>query len=65
MSKAHDEAMHRQKPQKGSPQTSNRYRKSPTCYAVWRMARLERRRRAWQAAKEPRVSVCSFRTGDS
>jgi len=29
------------------------------------MARLERRRRARPAAKGPRVSVCSFRTGDS
>ena len=33
--------------------------------AVWRMARLESRRRARQAAKPPRVGACSLRTGDA
>lgn len=36
-----------------------------TCYAVWRMARLESRRRARQAAIPPRVSASSFRTEDT
>jgi hypothetical protein len=33
--------------------------------AVWRMARLESRRRARQAAIPPRVGACSLRTGDT
>ncbi len=36
-----------------------------TCHAVWRMARLESRRRARQAAIPPRVGACSLRTEDT
>lgn len=47
---------------------SERYRHyhwPETCHAVWRMARLESRRRARQAAIPPRVSACSLRTEDT
>lgn len=47
-------------------QTPNRYYHWPeTCHAVWRMARLESRRRARQAAIPPRVSASSLRTEDT
>ena len=47
-------------------QTPNRHYHWPeTCHAVWRMARLESRRRARQAAIPPRVGACSLRTGDT
>ena len=47
-------------------QTPNRHYHWPeTCHAVWRMARLESRRRARQAAIPPRVSACSLRTEDT
>ena len=45
-------------------QTPNKHHQWPeTCHAVWRMARLESRRRARQAAIPPRVGACSLRTG--
>jgi hypothetical protein len=47
---------------------SERYRHyhwPETCHAVWRMARLESRRRARQAAIPPRVSASSLRTEDT
>jgi hypothetical protein len=47
-------------------QTPNRHYHWPeTCHAVWRMARLESRRRARQAAIPPRVSASSPRTEDT
>ncbi len=47
-------------------QTPNRYYHWPeTCHAIWRMARLESRRRARQAAIPPRVSARSLRTEDT
>lgn len=47
-------------------QTPNRHYHWPeTCYAIWRMARLESRRRARQAAIPPRVSASSLRTEDT
>ena len=47
-------------------QTPNRHYHWPeTCHAVWRMARLESRRRARQAAIPPRVSARSLRTEDT
>ena len=45
-------------------QTPNKHHLWPeTCHAVWRMARLESRRRARQAAIPPRVGACSLRSG--
>ena len=47
-------------------QTPNRYYHWPEQrHAVWRMARLESRRRARQAAIPPRVSASSLRTEDT
>ena len=47
-------------------QTPNKHHQWPeTCHAVWRMARLESRRRARQAAIPPRVGACSLRSGDT
>lgn len=47
-------------------QTPNRHYHWPvTCHAVWRMARLENRRRARQAAIPPWVSASSLRTKDT
>jgi hypothetical protein len=47
-------------------QTPNRHYHWPeTCHAIWRMARLESRRRARQAAIPPRVSASSLRTEDT
>jgi hypothetical protein len=47
-------------------QTPNRHYHWPEQrHAVWRMARLESRRRARQAAIPPRVSACSLRTEDT
>ena len=44
---------------------TNTAKKGPICNAVWRMARLEHRRRARQTAIDPRVSACSLRTWGS
>ena len=53
-------------PTKGLHQTPIDTTKRPDyANAVWRMARLESRRRARQAAKPPRVGACSLRTGDA
>ena len=47
-------------------QTPNRHYHWPvTCHAVWRMARLENRRRARQAAIPPWVSASSLRSKDT
>ena len=47
-------------------QTPNKHHLWPeTCHAIWRMARLESRRRARQAAIPPRVSASSLRTEDT
>ena len=78
---AHNDTMHRPTIRRATQHNiSNKYvektiRFSPnakqtlplawTCYAVWRMARLESRRRARQAAIPPRVSASSFRTEDA
>jgi hypothetical protein len=67
--KAHDDTMHRQT----TTQQRKDYTKRQTdttirpdyANAVWRMARLESRRRARQAAIPPRVGACSLRTGDA
>jgi hypothetical protein len=67
--KAHDDTMHRQTTthqQKDYTKRQTDTTKRPDhTNAVWRMARLESRRRARQAAIPPRVGACSLRTGDT
>ena len=45
-----------------SPNAKQTLPTARTCHAVWRMARLESRRRARQAAIPPRVGASSLRT---